>query len=177
MKRVAVVAALIVACSLAVIVGASAQDAKPSPVAAKPMTVGQALQVLGALRQLDGHQVIIKQGDQTTTVSQPWEFKNGGLRMDIATDVAILALVEQNVEKIRQQIVSEILKNAPGRTAVTPGTPEFEDFVKQYQAALDAPANVPGLVRIKAKDLRLDVNEIAPSVLGAMAPVIDREPR
>lgn len=145
-----------------------------SPAAAdppKPLTVAQALQALQGLRALDGHQVVV--GGQVVVV--PWEFKNGALRVALAADVGILTAVETSQNKVRIDIIHEVLKDHPGETEVKPGTPEMDAFLKQYQQVLDAPAaGIEGLQHIREQDLHLDANEIPAGVLYALSPILDK---
>lgn len=162
----------LVAFAVASIVGlsvASAEDAKPT----SPLTVVQALSMLMALKSLDGHEVVIKskEGDQTKVVV-PWEL-SGLLRLKIANDITVLQVVEGTAEKTRQGLLREATKDKPG--PLTAGTPEYDEFIRQWSEVLNSPA--PGsvdLARIAAADLKLDKNEIPVSVLSALMPILDQ---
>lgn len=138
-------------------------------MAADRITVRDAITLATALRNLDGHVVIVKDA----TVMQPWEFGSGSLRLRIANDLAILAAVERTAENSRNQIVREILKRGGG-TEIKMGTADFDDFTRQYGEVLDQPA--PGtqdLSRIKASELKLDRNEIPGTVIAALKPILE----
>jgi hypothetical protein len=171
MKFFNYVCAVVIACGLT---AAAAQEAKP------PMTVGDALQALGALRTLDGHQVVVKQNGQDVVVVQPWQFKSGALRLAIADDIAILTRLETSTDAARQNIVKEILKDMPPKAdgappVVAPGSKEMENFVKQYNDLLAVPfAKAVTLTPIDAKALNLDVNEIPVTTLSALSPILNR---
>lgn len=139
--------------------------------ASPAMTVREALSLAVALRNLDGHMVIVKDG----TVMVPWEFGNAGLRMKIADDLEILARVERSADAARVGMVREFLQKLPAGSKDLNGTPLYDEFQKQYAAqVLDAPAaGVEALERIKASDLRLDRNEIAGTVINALKPILD----
>lgn len=138
----------------------------------KVLTVNQSLQALSALRALDGRDVIAKKDGQETIIRQPWEFQSGPLRLAIATDISLLTQIEQQSERARVDIINSVSKGA-GR--VEPNTPEYAQFLKQWTEVIDAPAPISGsLTRIKAKDLRLDVNEIPGSTLSALVPILDQ---
>lgn len=145
-----------------------------APVAAgEKLKVQDVLQVSTALRNLDGHMVVVKQGTAENTVMIPWDFGSGSLRLRIANNISILDAAAKNVEDSRQAIIKEIMKKG-NLTEIKPGTPEFEDFQRQYADVLVQPA--PGtqdLARIKASELRLDKNEIPPTVLSALKPIMD----
>jgi hypothetical protein len=157
--------ALCLAASLAV----SAHAAEPAD-AGNRLTVGEALGALAALRNLDGRQVVVKQGESSTIVLQSWEFKNGTLRMIIADDLKVLSTVEASAEAAKQAIVKDVFKGQQPKD----GTPEMAEFSKQYGELLKAPANIPGIAKIDRKDLRLDVNEIGVTVLQALDPILLR---
>lgn len=152
---------------------------RQSHAADKPgQTVAQCLSLLQALRNLDGHIVVVKQNGADTPVMVPWDFGSGALRMKIGTSVAALALFETTLETTRQNIVKEILKKmSVGADGVPPteikaGTPEFAEYQKQYTEALGAPCTV-NLPKIKASELKLEKNEIPVTAIAALASMID----
>lgn len=153
--------------------GPATGQASPAP----SLTVREALSLAVALRNLDGHLVVVPQdgGKSSGTVMVPWEFGNGALRLRIARDLGAVAAVEQAAEQSRQAIIREILKKTGG-TEIRPGTPAMDDFTKQYEQVLAAPMPDPGhLDRIKASELKLDRNEIPITVLTALCPILDRD--
>jgi hypothetical protein len=148
----------------------------PSAFAEKPakLSIRDAIALTSALRNMDGHMVVIRPNGQDATIMIPWEFGNGSLRQRIANDLAILDPVAANAERVRQAIIQEILKKS-GAAEIKPATSDFEEFQRQYNQALDQPA--PGtqdLARIKAAELKLDQNEIPVTVLQAMKPILDQ---
>lgn len=143
----------------------------------KALTVGEALTMLQAFRNLDGRVVVVKQNGVDTSVTTPWDFGSGTFRMKIAKNVAALVAVEQQVEDTRQKIVAEIQSRLPvGKngeaSAIAQGTPEYEAFSKQINDMLKQPAQVT-LSRIKVSELKLDKNEIPVTVLAALDPILD----
>lgn len=169
LKTVLIVAALAAfAWSATVLAGLA------DPVKTPAMPVSQAIQVLGALRNLDGHQVIVKANGVETVVNQPWTFGSGTVRLAIATDIALFEAVFNAVEKTRLGIIAEITKGKEPGFQIQPNTPEMADFLKQYNEALGAPASgLERVVRIKTVDLRLDVNEIPVTTLSALLPILE----
>jgi hypothetical protein len=144
------------------------------------LTVAQALSLLTALRNLDGHAVVIKQNGQDAIVVQPWDFGSGLLRLKISNDISILALSEKAAEDIRVAIIKEIVKGMPpdkdGRppALIPSGTAEYDAFQAQYNEMLSGPAQgTQDLARIKASELKLDRNEIPGTALSALAPIMD----
>jgi hypothetical protein len=148
---------------------------------AKPkLTIAQALSVLVALRNLDGHMAVVKQGAQEVTIMVPWEFGSGVLRARIAGDLSLLEPVEKTTEDARQHIAKEITaKMPPDKDGKAPqilsaGTAEFADYQKQYNDVLNADCPVSdSLARIKMSALKLDKNEIPVTALSALAPILD----
>ena len=169
MKRlfaiVAAVAVVIAPC-------ARAEDAQKPKI-----TVAQALSLLAALRNLDGHVVAIKQGASDATVMIPWDFGSGLLRLKIANDISILSLNEKSAEDARQGVIKEIVKGLPEdkrAAGIQAGTPEFSVFQAQYGEALNAPAQgTQDLARIKASELKLDKNEIGGTTISGLMPILD----
>lgn len=141
--------------------------------AADKITVGQTFSLATALRNLDGHMVVIKQGGAENAIMIPWDFGSGSLRLRIANNLNILDAVAKMVEDTRQNIVKEITKKS-GTTEIKPSTPEMDDYQKQYgDVATQPAAGTQDLARIKASELRLDRNEIPGTVLSALKPILD----
>jgi hypothetical protein len=160
------------AIALSAMMFASPSDAQDN----KPLTVGDALNVLAALRNLDGHTIVVKDAP----LVQPWEFGSGALRLKIANDIIILGAVEKASEEARVVIVKEILRSLPAdkdgnpAMSIPPGSAAFMAFQAQFQDAMNAPAaGTQDLARIKASELKLDKNEIPASTLVALKPILD----
>src|ERR1700739_864861 len=133
------------------------------------LTVAEALSLLSALRNLDGHIVQTKLNGTDTAVVIPWEFGSGTLRLRLMSDLNILAGVEKSANDARLSIIKEI-----SSTGISPNTPEADKFQIQYGEVLNAPApGVADLSRIKASELRLDKNEIPITTLSALMPILD----
>jgi hypothetical protein len=153
----------------------------PAPPPPGKITIAQANPMATALRNLDGHMIVIKQNGADTAIMAPWEFGSGSLRLRIANDLTLLDAVLKVAEEARGTIVKELLKKASDRTGETltelkAGTPENDEFQKQFAELLAQPA--PGtqdLARIKASELKLDRNEIPVTVLSALAPILDQD--
>jgi hypothetical protein len=134
-----------------------------------------AMALAQALRELDGRKQVVKVNGQDTIVVTPWEFGSGSLRLRIANDLAILSAVEQQMTTIRAAIFREVTKGG-SQTDIPPGSPEAAAFMKQFEDALNQPAaGTQDLARIKASELRLDRNEIMPSVLEGLRPILDQD--
>lgn len=157
--------------------------AVPPPAALAPpaLTIAQAIPLASALRNLDGHMVVIKQNGADNIVMIPWDFGSGSLRLRIANNLTILASIEKSAEDTRQAIIKEILKkaSAAGKEPVVEikaGTPERDDFDRQFADMMAQPA--PGgkdIAHIKASELKLDRNDIPVTALSAMSPILDMD--
>ena len=162
--RIALVTAILLSPAVA------AEKASPG----NKLSVRDALSLLLALRNLDGRAVVIDQGGQKTTVVQPWEFKSGVVRLRIATNLAALSNVERAADEARIGIVKQVRKKF--NTEKIEGDPAaFEEFSRLYDDVLKSPAATGELARIKASDLKLDVNEISVTVLQALTPILEQD--
>ena len=147
--------------------------AAPAFGQAKPkLTVRQALSLLAALRNLDGHVV--------GNAMVPWDFQSGSLRLRIAGDISLLDPIDHLTELGRQQVFKEVAGKMPldkegkAPSQLAAGTPEFNEYQRQYDQLLDAPSPVSdALARIKASDLKLDKNDIPVTALSALSPILD----
>jgi hypothetical protein len=144
------------------------------------ITIAQAAAMATALRNMDGHIIVVKQGGIDNMVMIPWDFGSASLRLRIASDIAILDGVARSVETSRQAIIKELLAKANERTPdkpateIKPSTPEYDEFQRQYADLNASPA--PGtqdLARIKASELHMDRNDIPVTVLSALGPILD----
>lgn len=150
--------------ALAIVFGASLAHAAD----ASKLTVAQALNLLTALRNLDGHLVIIKQNGGEGTVMVPWEFGSGALRLAIAHDIDVLTPNEKALGEARRSILKEL-------GDIKPGSKEAEEFSRQIEQAMSTPAlGAAELTHIKASDLKLDKNEIPVTVLSALGPILEQ---
>jgi len=149
----------------------AAADDRPQTI-----TIEQGLKILGALRSIDVHPVIVKQSDGKESVQMmPWEYGSPKLRLTIANDITILEAAEKSYNLARLAIVKEVLKDKPAGTQIVDGTPEGVEFTRQYSELIAQPA--PGgadLAHIKASDLKLDKNEIPSTVLSGLGPILDQ---
>lgn len=157
----------------AALAGAAIAQNKP------PLTNARALNLLVALRGLEGHVVIIKQNGADTQVQQPWDFGNALLRLRIKRNIQTLEPIEKVIKDTREAMVTEALskmaeKNGNKPTTIEPGTPEFIAFLKQLEDILEKPVDGQvDLSRIRASELKLDKNEIGASVLTGLDPILD----
>lgn len=160
--------------------------AKLAHAQAKPkLTRGTASTLLTALRALDGHDVILKDGQ--TKVRLPYDFANAKLLIRIADDISALEPVDRNTAKAKQDAFKVMLgkatsKECDGGDATEP-VKDFalaSDCGRQYLELLeqidaqDSPVS-DMLSRINANDLKLDKNEIPATVIAGLRPLLDIE--
>jgi hypothetical protein len=150
-------------------------------IAGDKITLAQAQQLSQALRNLDGHLVVIKQNGQDATIMTPWEFGSGSFRLRIANNLTILDAALKTADDTRIAIVKETLKHISDRTGtaateIKPDVPENAEFQRQYADLMAQPANgTQDLGRIKVSELHLDKNEIPVTVLSALTPILDQD--
>jgi len=167
MKRLAIVAAL------ATLTAPAFASDKIALTLAQPLSV--------ALRNLDGHMIVIKQNGQDATVMTPWEFGSGSLRLRIANNITILDAALKTAEDTRLAIIKELLKKSSDRTGspvteIKPDMPESAEFQKQFADLMAQPAaGTQDIARIKTSELKLDKNEIPVTVLSALGPILDQD--
>lgn len=174
MKRTVFFAAFLPAAALLASYSGPLRAEGPSPGQAPPapsLSVRDAVSLVTALGNLDGHMIVTKQNGQEQAIIVPWEFESGSLRLRIATDLTALKPVVAGADQTRQGIIKELLQKTHG-TEIRPGTVEYSEFEREYGQALDMPTGV-ALQRIKASELKLDKNEIPVTVLSALAPILD----
>lgn len=176
-RKVAIGLALLLLIHMALmllpVIASAGEASKP------PLTNARALNLLVALRGLEGHIVIIKQAGAETQVQQPWDFGNALLRLRIKRSIQALEPIEKAIKDTREAMITEALakmaqKNGQKPTTIEPGTPEFAAFLKQIEEMLEKPVDgVVDLSRIRASELKLDRNEIGASVLTGLDPILD----
>lgn len=167
---------------------------------APKITLDQASKLLVALRNLDGHMIVVKQNGVDNVVMDPWHFGSARVRLRISNDINVLEASLKVAQTARQGIFREAAAKATKRLCsvapeaaggklaaecvngqvneLRPGMPEFDEYDRQSKE-LDA-QGAPGtqdLARIKASELNLDRNEIPGTVLSALEPILDNDVR
>lgn len=166
------ISAVLMIIGLTAAAAAAQSPAKTDPP--KPpaeLTLNDCLTLLPGLNGLDGRTYVVNAGKATEqAVTLPYEFGNSRLRLDIARNIAQLVAVQRDADQVRQKIFMEVGKGAP---EIKPGSPESVEYDRQLRELTARPCGVT-LARIKAKDLKLDKNEIPGSVIGALDKILDR---
>jgi hypothetical protein len=182
MKRLALIAALLALSAAPTraepptpAMTAKAQTPPTAVLEPGKITVRQALALAPALRNLDGKPSVVKQNGTDAILMNPWEFQSGIVRLVLGNDLAIVEPVERAAENARQGIIRELLKKMPaGSAQIAAGTPQWDEYQKQYDQVLDAPAvGTQDLAKIKASDLHLEKNEIPITVIAALKPILE----
>lgn len=181
MKAFKFLLGLVILAAICILGGRPAPAAEPpkkDAPAANELTIAQGLTILEGLLGLDGHFVVVKNAAGNDVMSQtpiPWVFENSTLRLLIASDENILNAMKKTVEDTRNAMIKEALIGKPPGTELKAPMPEFDAFLKQWTELLAKP--LPGakdLGHIKGADLKLDKNEIPPSTLAAIMPILDK---
>lgn len=147
-------------------------DSKTELQPSTQLTVTQLQEINTVLRALDGYQGTDKSG-----ASAPMQYKLGDLRWNISDDEKIIKTILDEVEMGRVALSKE---KFPQGTP-TPGTPEFNEFVKSdsgykefitvYQKRLEEKHSVT-LEHLSKKLLNVgdapDKNPIPPSVISVL---------
>lgn len=133
---------------------------------ADPLTVGECLSIMSSLDLLDHY-------DDPVT-GKPRQYKLGKARLTIALNMAALRHVREAVETTRTNLVQEIGNGGDIKT----NTPEYNKFSLTMRDVLLKPCDVtPG--HLKLSELKLgdgpEENAIAPSILSALAPILDQD--
>lgn len=131
---------------------------------ADDLTIGNCLDIAAGLSALDHF-------DDPT--GKPKQYRLGALRITIGLNMAALRHVSETVDKARLGLVAEI---GGGKAPQALDPSEIAKLNDEYRKILDRPCDVkPG--RMKASDLHLgdspEENAIPPSVIAALAPIID----
>jgi hypothetical protein len=131
------------------------------------LTVGQCLLVLQGLEALDRYEDPANPGKFK-------QYKLGALRMTIGLDIGALVHVRDAFNRARNGIIAE--RAAPG-VDLRALTPEAARLNLEIDKLTDLPCDTT-IPHIKAADLKPgdgeNENQYPPSVLGAIAPIIDR---
>jgi hypothetical protein len=145
-----------------------------------PLTNEKALNLLVALRGLEGRTVIIKLAGVDNPVQQPWDFGSALLRLRIKRNIQQLEPIEKVVKDTREAMITEMLAKMPADeigkapSVIPPGTPEFDVFMKQFAELLAKPVDGQiDLGRIRASELKLDRNDLGASTLVGLDPIFD----
>lgn len=169
MKRLFLTAAIAAAMLTA---PAMAEQAKvktdPEGAFVTGLTVNDCLVVLSGLTQMD-------QVERT----KPFDFPRGGVRLDIAHNMAVLTAVQNDAQPAQQKIFNQVLKTVPagadGKTAVViqPGTDAALEYDRLLRELTAKPCRAT-ITRLKVDDLNLDKNQLSLGVLSAIDRILDR---
>lgn len=152
---------------MSVVLAAVALGATPV-AAADSLSVGKCLEVLTGLMALD-------RVDDGKSVKQ-YKF-SGSARLTIALNIGELRRVSETTDKLRLGIVSGLNDRVGVAPTDLARAAEQAKATIEYQEALEAPCTIQ-LGRLKIADLRVgdngDENQIPPSVLASILPIVDR---
>ncbi len=142
--------------------------ASATSAAAADLTVSQCMLVSRGLSALDGVGATLEQAPPPGAR----QYNLGSLRWTVAKNQAQLQPVIDSFQKARGALLREV----SGGSDPKPGTPEYDRLIARLQEILDKPCDV-ALARIPLASLKLGdeagQNQIPPSVLAALAPIVD----
>lgn len=121
--------------------------------------------MLLGLRALDGYERVIKDGERERVVQELYKL-GGGLRFQIAKDIAKLTIVADALHKARNDLVRGL---SGGKDRIPPE--KAGEFYAEERAMLDAQQDIE-LSMIQVEELKLDQNPIPGSILALLAPLL-----
>lgn len=126
------------------------------------------ISIATALDRLDTYPKVVKDGQGNEVVAHiPFAF-NGKTRMQIARARAAVKAEREQFMEARQGIIKQ---HAEGKEELKAGTPEFTKAEDEIKGLLneDVQLDIP---TIDEAGLALDTNNIAPSVVEALLPIL-----
>ncbi len=130
-----------------------------------------ALAELGnSLRSLDGLEKAVDQGKDVPAkiVLQPWDFKPA-TRLAVARDLAAVRVALEAFETTRQALLKATSPAAPEKVSTDPAL--LTRFITNWNDAIKD-AVVVELVLVSEDDLKLDANNLPPSILTGLLPIL-----
>lgn len=122
----------------------------------KTRTIRDALDLFAALQKLDG-----------------CKFENASTHYRIARNIRALAPIAESVEDMRKKLILSI---APAGT-IQQGTVEHAKYVEEFEKVLRGPLiEDPRIYYIAFGDLRVAENNIPPTTLAALDPILVSQP-
>jgi hypothetical protein len=127
------------------------------PMETKPITIREALEIYAGLQKLDG-----------------CKFENSGTtNYRIARNLRALQAVGEAVEAARKKILLDL---APGGT-IADGTPDKVRYIEAWDATLRGPiGDDVKLFKLSFADLKVGENNINPTTLAALEPILVGQP-
>jgi hypothetical protein len=141
-----------------------------TPAAAEPLklTVGEAVDLIDALRGLDGYSEMVSEDGKSRVVKRPFVL-DGAARMAITQDIIALAPFEKAYQRAHDDKLCEL---SAGACRIADGTPAAKTLIDYDSENKQAPAAVE-LAPLTVDQLKLDKNaSIGPAILVPLAPLL-----
>jgi hypothetical protein len=124
-------------------------------------------EMLNVKNVLDGRDRVITEEGKDRVVREAFRFPNSATYMALAKNQRLVRTEAAEVEECRRKILTSLVKEGDAGLSAKDNPAEFAEYVRQHEETLNAEIELP-LAAIKAADLNLDVNCIAPSILRGL---------
>jgi hypothetical protein len=138
--------------------------------AAEPLklTVGEAVDLIDALRGLDGYPEMVSEDGKSRIIKRPFVL-DGPVRMAITQDIIALTPFERAYQRAHDDKLCEL---SAGACRIADGTPAAKTLLDYDAENKQAPAAVE-LAPLSVEQLKLDKNAaLGPAILVPLAPLL-----
>ena len=138
--------------------------------AAEPLklTVGEAVDLIDALRGLDGYPEMVSEDGKSRIIKRPFVL-DGPVRMAITQDIIALTPFEKAYQRAHDDKLCEL---SAGACRIADGTPAAKTLLDYDAENKQAPAAVE-LAPLSVEQLKLDKNAaLGPAILVPLAPLL-----
>ena len=138
--------------------------------AAEPLklTVGEAVDLIDALRGLDGYPEMVSEDGKSRIIKRPFVL-DGPVRMAITQDIIALTPFERAYQRAHDDKLCEL---SAGACRIADGTPAAKTLLDYDAENKQAPAAVD-LAPLSVEQLKLDKNAaLGPAILVPLAPLL-----
>jgi hypothetical protein len=136
------------------------------------LTLGKAIALNAALRALDGHQRVVKQGENEQTVTVSYKL-TGAVRKAVRRNLVAL---EPEIDIHNEAVSGKFRELANGHDRLDPNVPEeaikIAQFTREQEHMLKEETDEMKLVEIAESALDLDANPIPGTVLAGLSPIL-----
>lgn len=131
------------------------------------ITTKEALNALNSLIALDGHPSVIRDGGKETVITVPYKFKPG-FRLSVAKNIAKL----RELATAHATATKEIFRELAGEKSEIPRNSQDAISYQEKIEELGEMKHELDIVVCKFEDLDLDVNNIQPTVVASLVPIM-----
>ena len=156
---------LIILCLAAALALLLAHSAAAEPL---KLTVGEAVDLIDALRGLDGYPEMVSEDGKSRIIKRPFVL-DGPVRMAITQDIIALTPFEKAYQRAHDDKLCEL---SAGACRIADGTPAAKTLLDYDAENKQAPAAVD-LAPLSVEQLKLDKNAaLGPAILVPLAPLL-----